>query len=263
MSATTLIVALAVSLTSSAVDPPAVPHEVSLRIDDSALLVHERATVVEHTTLFVHEDATKALGQSPDLSLVDDPQAAAILVTLSWVSYEDSIYGVAIQTQRPGEAPQLVEQFECECINSGLAKAIVERLPAALEQLEPPPTTVPGPAVEGPATGPVDEPAVRKPLGAMGKAGIGLLAAGVAGTITGGIVFAQQRRYDEDEPEREVWSGRDFEPPGVALMVTGGVIAATGLVLLVVDRVRAGKKSGSETARLTPSRSGMTLTLRF
>jgi hypothetical protein len=254
---TTLLVALAVG-------SPAAPEGVSLRIDDSALLAHERPAVVEHTTLFVREDATKALGQSPDVTLVDDPQAAAILVTLSWVSYEDSIYGVAVHTQRPGEAARLVEQFECECINSGLAKAIVERLPAALGQLEPP-TTGPGPAVTGPATGPVDEPAVRKPLGTMGKAGIGLLAAGVAGTITGGIVFAQQRRYDEDDPEREVWSGRDFEPPGVALMVTGGVIAATGLVLLVVDRVQArnDEKSGRGTARLTPSHRGMTLTLRF
>jgi hypothetical protein len=136
MIATTLLVALAVG-------SPAAPEGVSLRIDDSALLSHERATVVEHTTLFVREDATKALGQSPD----DDPQAAAILVSLSWVS----LRGLDLRRGRPhaapGEAPRLVERFECECINSGLAKAIVERLPTALEQLEPPPTTTPWPAV--------------------------------------------------------------------------------------------------------------------
>ena len=259
MIATTLTLGLATSLAS-----PSAPSEVSLRIDDSALLDHESATVVEHTTLFVREDAAKAIGQDPDVTLVDDSKAATILVTLSWVSYDDSIYGVSIETQRDGEAPRVLERFECECINSGLAKAVVERIPAALEQLEPPANSQ-EPVVVGPATGSVDDPPTRRPLGPKGKAGIGLLAAGVAGVISGGIVFAQQRRYDEDDPEREIWSGRNFEPPGVAVMVAGGAIAVTGVVLLVIDRMQARprKRAGVGAARLTPSRRGLALTIRF
>lgn len=267
-----LVLSLSIGLASPLVDPPPVsvmvpkgPREVSLRIDHAALLERESATVVERTASFVHEDATRALADDHGVTLVETAGAAAVVVTLSWMSYEDSIYGVTIETQRPGEPPRVLERFECECINSGLAKAVVERLPAALEQLEPPPTQPPDPAVEGPATDPVDAPPERAPLGAKGKAGIGLLAAGVAGVITGGIVLAQRRRYTEDDPEREVWSGHDFEPPGVAVMAAGAAVVVTGVVLLVVDRVQARSERRARTgiASLTPSRRGLALTFRF
>jgi len=272
MIAIPLVLSLTTALASPLVDAlpassvaTAGPHDVSLRIDHSALLEHESATVVEHTVFYVHEDATKTLGRDHGVTLVEEPRAAAILVTLSWVSYEDSTYGVTIETQRPGETARLLERFECECINSGLAKAVVERLPAALEQLEPPATAPSGPVVEDPPMEPTDEPPGRTPLGVKGKAGVGLLAAGVASTIAGGIVFAQRRRYTEDDVEGEVWSGRDFEPPGVALMVAGGVVAVTGVALLVVDRVQARRngRAGNGTARLMPSRRALALTFRF
>jgi len=248
-------------------------HDVSLRIDYSALLEHENKTAVEHTVHFVRDDGIKALGEHQNVTIVDDPQAPAILVSLSWVNYEDSIYGVSVETRRPGEAPRLLERFECECINSGLSKAVVERIPAALDQLaEPKGTTSPDPNADDegkdpqgdPTTDPIIDQPERVPLGPKGKVGIGLLAAGAVGVITGGIVLAQQSRFDE-QPEQEIWQGRDFGPPGVGVMVAGGAVAITGAVLLIIDRAQArrARKATQPRTRLVPTTRGLAIAGRF
>jgi hypothetical protein len=260
---------------TASASPSAPPHArertVALRIDHSALLQHESKKAVEHTVFFVSDDATKALGGVPNVSVVDDATAPAILVTLSWVDYEESIYGVSIETQRPGEAPRALERFECECINSGLSKAVVERLPAALEQLE---AREPQPAEADPeaaerdprsnvetvpvAQDPKDRNAV--PLGVMGKAGIGLLCGGAVALVSGGIAFAVGERVDPPVGLMRDRSGLDYGPAGVALLVSGGAALVAGAALLAVDRTRARKRA---SALLLPSPGGAVITGRF
>jgi hypothetical protein len=275
----TPLVELPAASTPSPASAGAGERPVSLRIDHSALLQHEDEAGVEHTVFFVRDDGVKALGETSGVAVVDDPQAPAILVTLSWVSYEDSIYGVSVETQRPGEAPRLLERFECECINSGLGKAVVARLPAALEQLAEAGETAPAePVVEEPAveTRPepvVDHPVVdepkRVPLQATGKAGVGLLAVGVVGVVTGGIVFAQRLRYDQSGPyagdQARDLGRRDFGPPGVAVMIAGGLVSATGTLLLIVDRAqaRSARQAAKPRAWLAPTMRGLIITGRF
>jgi hypothetical protein len=265
---------------SAATDPsPAAPavKEVRLQVDHSALLAQQMADAAEDSAYFVREDGGKALREQHGVGVVESVDAPAVIVKLAWKDYEGSVYLIEISTRRPGEAPRIVESFEATCINnSALTKAVVEKLPAALEQLaKPEQEPAPDPVEGDPATEPsgetteADDPVVddeqRLPLGPKGKAGIGLLVGGSVGLVTGGIVFAQQRRFDEDDPTALDWRGRDFRPPGVGVMIAGGVVAATGAVLLIVDRVQARRahRPAKPEARLVPIPTGLAVTGRF
>lgn len=245
---------------------------VRLEVDHSALLAQQMADAAEDSAFFVRDDSSKALREQHGVSVVEGGEAPTIIVELAWKDYEGSVYLIEIATRRAGEPPQVVESFEATCINNtALTKAVVAKLPAALEQLSRPQQTdaphsieddpVADPVVE---TEPVDEHRDRVPLGPKGKTGIGLLAAGAVGVITGGIVFAQDRRFDE-EPTALDWQGKDYRPPGVGVMVAGGVVAVTGAVLLIIDRSQAkrARKPAKPTAWLVPTPAGLAVTGRF
>ncbi len=256
------------SSSERSVAAPAV-DAVRLEVDHGALLDQQMPEAAEASARFVREDAVKALDERHGVAVVDDGGAPAVVVRLSWKDYENSIYRIEISARRGDGPPQSVAAFEANCINdTALADAVVAKLGAAIAQLEEP-TPVPGeddPGQADPAVVPPQEPKDRgsAPLSVMGKAGIGVLAGGVAGLVAGGIVLAQGRKLDNPsggliEPE-----GRDFRPPGIAVMVTGGVLAATGVALLIVDRVRA-RRSRRDAARVRvlPGGSSVVLTAKF
>lgn len=242
---------------------------VRLEVDHSALLDQQMAEAAEASARFVREDGIKALDERHGIAVVDDRGAPAVVVKLSWKDYENSVYRIEISVRRPDEPLRLVEAFEANCINdTALANAVVAKLGAALAQLDEakPVPAEDDPGEADPAVVSPQEPKDRgsAPLGVMGKAGIGLLAGGVAGVVAGGIVFAQGRKPDNPSDPGLEPAGRDFRSPGVAVMVTGGVLAATGAVLLVVDRLRA-RKAGSDSARLRvlPGGPSIVLTAKF
>jgi len=250
--------------------------KVRLEVDHSGLLAQQMADAAEDSAFFVREDGAKALREQHGVDVVPDEGAPAIIVKLAWKDYEGSVYRIEIATRKPGEAAKVVESFEATCINNtALTKAVVAKLPAALEQLAVPQGAVePDPVEREPKSDPtqseeqpgtVVDDAERVPLGPKGKAGIGLLAAGAVGVVTGGIVFAQQRQYDERDPTALDQTGRDFRPPGVGVMVGGGVVAITGAVLLILDRVqaRSARKQAKPHARLIPTLSGFAIAGRF
>jgi hypothetical protein len=266
--------AAGVSLGAFAAPTETADRNVALRIDYQRLIEQESEASVQDTVSYIRQDTTAALREKHGVEVVDDARSPAIVVVLSWVRHDDSVYGVTIQTRRPGEEARKLETFECECIDSGLTQAVLERLPAALAKLEEEAVAEPGPGA-GPGSGPagvgeepvetdpsgeeaIDRP--RRPLGAMGKAGIGLLAGGVAGVVAGGIVFAQGRKPDQAPGSSWDATGRNFEPPGIALMVSGGVALATGVALIVVDRRKAHRNA---SARIMPAPGGLVLTGRF
>lgn len=258
---------------------PSGAREVVLRIEHERLLEQESAESVQDTTEYLRQDGAQALKEQHGVDVVERTGAPEIIVTLHWVRHDDSVYGVSVKTRRPGEAPREVDAFECECIDSGLSRAVLARLPRALEQLEEgreaEPAKSEGSVAEPPApeveVGEPDpdggedvEPRRGRPLGAMGKVGIGLLAAGGLGLISGGVVFAQHQRLDANEAGGRYRSQVDFEPAGVTAMVVGGAAMVTGAVLLIVDRGRGRRmKDGRASAQLWPSTSGLLLTGRF
>jgi hypothetical protein len=249
--------------------PTSSERHVAFRVESKALLEHQVADVAEDTTYFVRTDGAKALTETHGVRVVDDPSAPVIIVSLSWVSYPKSIYGVRIEAARSGKPPELVESFECTCGDSALTAAVIARFPTALEQLE---TREPAPSA--PALEQEPEPAEpiamtsdrpndemsRKPLGGLGRAGISVAVVGAAALVSGGIVFAQGRRPEQPPGQFEERDGKNFKPPGIALMVTGGAALVTGVVLLVVDRSKARRSS---SALVLPSPGGLVLTGRF
>lgn len=245
-------------------------RQVALWVESKALLEQQAADVAEDTTYYVRTDGAKALTETHGVRVVDDPAAPVIIVRLSWVSYAQSIYGVKIEAARSGKPAELVESFECTCGDSDLTAAIIARFPAALEHIEEGDPAVTEPAVEpdprpaepvvvAPPGDPADDTA-RKPLGRLGRAGIGVAAVGVAALVSGGVVYAQGRRPEQRLGQLEERDGRDFRPPGIALMVTGGTALVTGVVLLVVDRSKARR---SASALVLPAPGGLVLTGRF
>jgi hypothetical protein len=251
------------SSTTPAVD------KVRLEVDHRALLAQQMADAAEDSAFFVREDGSKALREQHGVDVVDDDGAPAIVVKLAWKDYEGSVYLIEVATRRPGQAPSVVESFEATCINNtALTKAVVAKLPAALERLaepepvvttEPPPEPEPAePVVEAPAEQTDDSP--RVPLGSLGKAGIGVGVVGAGTLISGGVLYALGRRFDPPTGRLEERDGRNFHPPGVALMVTGGAALVTGVVLILVDRTRARR---SASALVLPSPGGLVVTGRF
>jgi hypothetical protein len=269
------------SATSSAV--PSV-ERVVLEVDHTALLERQVADAAEDSAFFVRQDATRALTERHGVRVVErsgDPDAPAIVVKLAWKDYDGSVYRIEIATRRPGEQAAIAEVIEARCIDStALTKAVLGGLPAALQQLEAPREGKAVPVGTGagdgsggePAGTTIDPPVVepeaneRAPvLGPKGKAGVGLLAAGVAGLVAGGIVLAQGVRLDENENGGRYRPQVDFVPAGTTTMVVGGAAAVTGLVLLIVDRAgrqRAGSAATSK-ARVWPTSRGLLLTGRF
>lgn len=244
---------------------------VRLEVDHSALLEQQMAEAAEASARFVREDAIKALDERHGVAAVNDRGAPAVVVKLAWKDYENSVYRIEIWSGRAGASPRLVEAFEANCVNdTALAKAVIGKLGAALEQLEEPaPGDEPGEPEPDAPEPTVATPQDRQdrgsaPLGALGKAGIGVLAGGVAGVVAGGIVFAQGRQLDNPSDPGPDPTGRNFRPPGVGVMVTGGVLAVTGVALLVMDRVRARRgRSGSARVRVAPGWPSIVFTAAF
>lgn len=245
-------------------------RKVAFEVDGKKLLDDQIATAAEDTMFFVRASGTKALIDTHGVEVAEDDAAPAILVHLSWASYEDSIYDVRIEARRAGRSPQLFESFECECTNSELAAAVTARLPAALQLLEEREPEEAAPAVEPEPTAPgehivegtedPDRDAPRRPLGTIGRAGIGVAAVGVAALIGGGVVFVQGRKPDEPPGRAQARTGRDFEPPGIVSMVAGGAAVLTGAVLLIVDRRRVRRAA---QVVVLPSSGGVVVTGRF
>lgn len=274
----TTILAMLASAVGPAGSEPDV-RQVVLEIDGKKLLDEQIAVSAENTLYFVRSDSTKALSETHGVKVVEDAQGApAILVSLSWVNYSESIYGVRLEARRPGEEAEIVESFECACVDSELTAAIIARLPAALEQLEQPDVRPSEPAVEGtrsdpPASNPEPDPPVTnakddKPaaLGAVGIVGI-VVGAGGLGMVGFGasrIAKGETRMIDEDREQFGIIS--DARPQGRAWLGAGVGVAAVGVTMLVVDLTVLRKRRARAVA-VVPSfgveMTGLTVQGRF
>lgn len=248
---TVLIPATILAMLASAVGPARTDpdvRQVVLEIDGKKLLDQQIAASAENTLYFVRSDSTKALTENHGVKVVDAGQGApAILVSLSWVNYAESIYGVRLEARRPGEEAKLVERFECACVDSELTASIIARLPAALEQLEQPDPRPSDPAVGGTGSDPPDSnPDPVRPvtdaeddkpaaLGAVGIVGI-VVGAGGLGMVGFGasrIAKGETRTIDDDREQFGIIS--DARPQGRAWLGAGAGVAAVGVAMLVVD----------------------------
>ena len=216
-------------------------REVALRIDHSGLLEHQDATAAEETAQYVQRDGIAALREAHGVTVLEDAATPEIVVELGWVDYGQSICRITMKTHRPGEDARALESFECPCIDSGVSEAVLQRLPAALEQLdERPPAAEPAvPTEDEPAAAeeepPDATPSPRSPISVVGITGA-VLAAGGVGALGFGIsrwAKGEQRELDPHDEERE--RVRDYGPQGRAWVGVGAAGVAAGATMLVLD----------------------------
>jgi hypothetical protein len=238
--------------------------EVAAALDDAALLpgwITER-----------HPDLARA---------VRDPEgrhAQWITVEISGSTYD---FRVSVTAMRDGEPlRERVEPTRCECTTEELLALVDVGIAAALEQLRRPAPSEPAleHAPESAATEVAPslraEPAapIRAPrplegrsrrlgsLGPLGHAGIGASVAGV-GLVTVGAVLA--RRPEEVRGAPGGVETREFRSSGIGLAVTGGVMLATGIGLLVVDLAAPRRRTTALVPMGGPRMAGAWLVRRF
>jgi hypothetical protein len=240
----------------------------TLVVDTSAL--EEGAPVVQER---VREGLAVTLR---DLEILPAKQASApvLRVEIWQLGADDFRYGFAITLER-GEARRVEFRHsgECDACTEG---EIVSRVLEAVEGLaadlcaateqgdaapaqtvddasvddEPPP---PPPRLD-PEEIPRDDEALstlppapapaRRPLGAAGKGG---LAAVVVGAAAVGVGTALALRAPIPLDDRPLYV-RNTQPPGIAVASAGAGVVLTGVILLIVDRVRAGRPRSSTYA---------------
>lgn len=253
------------------------PERVVLEVDHDPLLEHQIREAAETSALFVREDVTKALREVYGVEVVEDPAAPAVLVRLAWVDYDKSVYRVEIAVRRPGQDAKTITRFERHYMHdTALSQGVADSLAEAVAELGKPQETRPqGEATEGAPTQATDEPGEpeqvdeasndsppRAPLATMGKAGIGLLGGGVVVAGVGAGLLSQGQKLDEQDGQPLERTGRDYRPPGIAVLVSGGALIVAGAVMLGLDRKNAPKRKEA-LVRVLPGLNGMTIVGRF
>lgn len=174
---------------------------------------------------------------------------ARVEVRLEWLDPDSFSYIVrAVIRPMREDGERLTDQEDCRQCKTEDVVATVETVVArALERAKQRDRRVaaaPGdPKPEPPQPRPADTPpadrrlASRSALGPMGWGGVSLLAAGTI-AVSMGVAFVV---IDERTPRERPIYIRDYQPPGIALLATGGAALITGGVLLGLDLRRNSK----------------------
>lgn len=234
--------------------------EVEPGVDDAALL---RGWIADR-----HPSLRQAL-RDPE-----GPHAQWIAVRIAGSTYD---YRVHVTAMRDGEPlGTAAEPTRCECTSEELLERVDAGIDASIEQLHAPTPSEPVPhAVAAPGAAPAPSPGRSPPgpsparseldpssrrLGSLGQAGIGVAVAG-AGLTVAGIMLAVRPRQIRGEPGNV--ETRDFRGSGLGLVVSGGLVLATGVALLVVDRVAARRRATAWVPVLRPGMVGLSIVRRF
>lgn len=149
------------------------------------------------------------------------------------------------------------EWVVCKCSNDELLDAIGEKLPAAVERLREPlasreePEPQEGPSEPEPQPEPQSPAPRHRKMTELGTAGIAVGAVGVSGVVVGAVFMGLGQRRPADRLELE----RDYRPPGVAFLVSGGVVLGAGLAMLVTDIVQC--RRGHARCLVEPEEAGL------
>lgn len=121
---------------------------------------------------------------------------------------------------------------------------LVDHVEAAIDRVVP---RLPTRAVDVPPPRVEPTPPKRSaPLGPVGKAGLGVLVAGVAIGIAGAVVISRPTEVNDTELSLERTS---YRTPGIAVLSVGLAALLVGGALLVVDRVRARRRGAAMSLR--------------
>jgi hypothetical protein len=195
----------------------------------------------------------------------------AFLCSFRIVPHPAGLFNAAQAARSLGDVPvtrDLLERFLAQAPDSNLAPRAREQLaelgpapePEPEIEPEPEPETEPEPEPEAePGPEPIPEPEAESGpnLSVLGYVGLGLGGAGlVAGAVLQGMAGAAQGRGEEtsdygtfsDEQDRM----EGLQTGAIVAFVAGGVLAGTGIALILVDRNRDGDEPVSVSLRPLP-----------
>lgn len=266
-------------------------RQVVVHVDHRKLLEKQMEMAAEHSRLWMEEDLTKALEEEHGFDVVaeaGDEEIPTIIVRLSWIKYEDSIYRIDLETQWPDHPPEPIGTWEYYGYsNTALIGFVLGKLPAAVEALAKGPTPKPEPRpqeepvadessdeTDGPVAGAgddieptsVDERPKPAVVGPVGIAGIATTVGGLA--ITGVAFGLAARDATSNTSAMQEWDQLVHEPTRgrYAWPAVGLSLAAAGIAMVVVDLTVLRKRRQREVS-VAPSvgRSavGAELRIRF
>lgn len=266
------VLALALALPALAAEPEVAtsePRHASVEIDTSD--IGEEGPVIKRRTRERTDVVLRAAGVLPARPDAGDPVIFVDVNELTGASpgYECEVWishlGRVVGERRRVECTLCTESEIVQRVESTVGE-LVPLLPAEAEAeaepTDPPPTEETTPPTETSGSDPTtttETDGDRKGLGGMGKAGIGLIAVGVAGAAAGAVMVALPPKVDQDDPLYEI----TYRPPGYATLAVGGAALVTGIVLLVVDRRRARTRTTALVPTLGPSTAGLSWSGRF
>ena len=264
-------------------------QRVVVYVDHSQLLDKQMEEAADKSRMWMQEDVTKALEGEFGFDVVEDAgdeEIPTIIVRLGWVKYEDSIYHIELETQWPDHPPERIGAWDYNAYNNTvLISFVLDKLPAAIEQLAEGPTPEPDAEAEAGADdssdhadepvadtgddvepGPVvdeDKPAIIGPVGIAGIATAvgGLGITGVAlGLAARDSTVTTDTMQEWDQTVREPTRGR------VAWPAIGLGLAAAGITMVIVDLTvlrKRRQRAVSVVPSMGPSVVGTELRLRF
>ena len=245
-------------------------HPAHITIDTSALRSDlDPQEVDKQQDLFERDVPTFFLGETQLVETASD-DSAEIRIIVRWDDFADFRYGVRIEATTP-DGREHDTSFVFQGDEHDLLTRMKDEVPTVLGWLERPDEATPPPASSTPSPGNLSSPGETTPppeprLHALGKAGIGVAAVGLAAGIAGVVLFT---RTDLDTTlngdRRERTQERSHPTLSVALMAAGGAVLITGAALLATDLARPAKPKAR--AHLTPvlssSGGGLSLSGRF
>jgi hypothetical protein len=245
-----VVVGLCVALsTTAAASPPLRRCHPELRIAET---IDDRARV----RASVRDEVCSTL-RAHGVRLPKAPDDASLVVEVGGVGSQWQLW---VRIERDGVPVGAGESRACRCdvqtMLVELSSATVAVVP--LLRADDDATTTPNDGAMRPSPPPPANAITPAPLGTQGKVGIGLLAAGTAGTFIGiGLVASGSRVNGRIERE-----GRDLRPAGYALLGASLATGIVGAVLLGLDRRRARRLRGIAPV-LGPRALGLELHGRF
>lgn len=220
------------------------------------------------------DQVSNALYGGQGVPQADDKAEARVVVKLSWVDAGAAHYAVKVTVMRD-DAPPATTEFECEgCGDSEVGQAIEAHLEEIVPYLERKTDSATPAIEEGGLPQPEEieiepeiepEPAkpTQRPLGPLGKTGIGVGVSGLLVAGGGALIFMRGRQLDNPQGAFPQAEEVNYRPPGVVVMLAGGAMFATGAVLFVLDRTRGRKRGQKNDLGFLPTGRGMALVLNF
>jgi hypothetical protein len=181
-------------------------------------------------------------------------------------------YRIEFALSRGGE--RLVDQpdvFTCECTNDQLIEELGPTLDHVVDLMEKSDTESEdtghadsgNDSGDGDDAGDTGEQPGKGRLGKLGKAGVALIPIGAVALGVGiGLVVAGEKDSSTLAFETE-GEGRDFRPPGYALLAAGGAALIIGIALLATDRARDRRKRSALSPVVSPSYAGLRAAFAF